>query len=139
MQCKLQQSKFATFSSILHKHVDEKIKFLSFCLDREGGQANHLWHGSGPVLARPPVLPLALSVCCDSSMTVIGVIKTTQQPFSSVALPPSPSLRLAPSLSFSLPPRNRYPNGTGSCVRRRTVARNLLCKKRGEGAKRGTK
>ena len=37
MQCKLQQSKFATFSSILHKHVDEKIKFLSFCLDREGG------------------------------------------------------------------------------------------------------
>ena len=100
MHCKLQQSKFATFSSILHKHVDEKIKFLSFCLDREGGgQANHLWHGSGPVLARPPVLPLALSVCCDSSMTVIGVIKTTQQPFSSVALPPSRplSLLLSPS------------------------------------------
>ena len=64
---------------------------------------NHLWYGSRPVLPGPPasVFPFVLSFGRDSSMTVIGVIKTTQQPFSSVAFLPSLSLPL--SLSPSLP------------------------------------
>ena len=84
----------------------------TFCLGRhrgnritcgmEAGQPHCVPRRS--VHVRPSVRSLSLGR--DSSMTVIGVIKTTQQPFSS-----SPS---------SLPPSrcNRYPNGTGSCVRR---------------------
>ena len=84
-----------------------KNAFLTFCLGRHEGKRITCGMEAGQSYCVRPSFR-------SFSMTVIGVIKTTQQPFSSVALPLPPSL----------PPsrRNRYPNGTGSCVRRRGAA-----------------